>query len=1377
MGIDKYTAISLAGQDKARVKAFSRPEDDPGYLGGFVASAFSGLPELFGADPTPTAEAFRTENPIAGFVSGLSGMAVPYVGAELAVQRLPGLAKRVDDLSTGALNRVFGGSVKAQESPVLKGIARELIVNAPVEASRLAVGATMYPDNMGDLLSDVGVSMALTGGIGGLGGLFRLGGPRVGKAPYVANTEMWLAPTHQLAAIEEGAQVVGKDAVEFANDLERIVLTENPGRGGASNKELPYVMPLVGQSAEDTAAINSLFRMEKPQRLFADTAALAPGETNPVTGLVKQYFQDSATATGAATKLKPGESEELLSLLPDGLNTTRDIAKNFQYPRVLTVADAAGAREFAGIMSRPGWTPIGPHSWVMQEKDGAFIAVHEILKGAGQRMGKGAGKTAPQSKYLIGKTINPGVLDPAAAAMSKDVTAKWAKWAAPFQERASTTVFSEADDMLLKSISPYDYNQIKSMDKKSAISYLGQKFARVQDEAAGVLDAKMGVKDSRAIQDFAEGIYNVIAPTMHLEGKSGLYSRFFALMRNGQRVADNFATVIMRGKSVPKAGASMASAVRGKGVAYESGFMNHRPIRDVVSDLTEDEVNVVVRLANANKLTPEKAQALVAEGVLTPKAAQAVEELRAINEDVINHLVLPTFRETNHADVEWLKNHLGIPRVARGDFFTEVKNEAGDTVHMAFGKNGRQVEREAKLVVDEAKANGKNWTFKPGQLKHLATEQEDVLRELQENVMKKVSQTSEEGEVIYRAMRRLAALKGTTGKNATIPITSGALKKRTGVQTSADIQHYSHEDLLNSMDGHLRQLLRFTGMQNYKERFGEFAAKSLGEESPKMYDDLMQKGRQFLGLESQITNALNRALAPILGSMTGSKSATKIAAAVNETMYAFTLGFINPSFAVLNLLTPLQTVAPWINMMRTVPHYEAAKMMQFTPKGNSLGKPTGAFGWLEPIKVLGEAMALMRKPEPELKELFQRALDDGVFHPQLFEEWIGKGAKASESLGEAYRQGGMAGFLRKGATWMGEESEKMSRLIAFNAAYKVGKEFFGLEGDALYRFTRRANEVTMFNYHTVDRSKIFTGPVGSMFGLFKNWQMHFIGNLMQYAGLAVNRGNFGPLLWAGGSAAVMGGLGATPLIAVADGIADWNNEANSSYLWMQENFGPGEADAIYFGLPAFAGVSLQASSALPGTDVRNEVSSLYSFAIWNRMKQFGKASEAADKYEDATGQNAMQDPNIRDQFASALLPRAMVRALSITEGDYVRSMATGYPQVRNVSPVGQMLHASGMNIVEVERMQEAGQKIYKAEEQRKRLIEGLGEGYLKATMEGDYDEAERVIQRTIAMGVPLDSVMKSAMQRQKREDTGDILSRYSKVNQAEARDALMQAPQ
>jgi hypothetical protein len=272
--------------------------------------------------------------------------------------------------------------------------------------------------------------------------------------------------------------------------------------------------------------------------------------------------------------------------------------------------------------------------------------------------------------------------------------------------------------------------------------------------------------------------------------------------------------------------------------------------------------------------------------------------------------------------------------------------------------------------------------------------------------------------------------------------------------------------------------------------------------------------------------------------------------------------------------------------------------------------------------------------------------------------------------------------------------------------------------------------------------------------------MHFISSMFQYAGLGIKHNAWGPFVWQFGSAMALGGLGAMgPLKWTADALASWHDGSPNSYLWMQEHWHD-SADELYFGFPALFGASLQASSTLPGTDVRNDITSLSSFVAWERAKAAGKATGAAWDYAVANGQDPLRNPNIRDQLMQAFAPRAVFRAFASTEGDYIKSMSTGYPQVRDVSPLSKFFYGAGMNQVEVERQQVAARELWKDDQARRKQIEQFGKALADAQLNGDFDEMARINQTAILRGLPVSSIYSSARTRTQREQQQDLLSRY-----------------
>ena len=1348
--------------------------EPPNYLLGFGASALSSIPELFGAQPWQTAEAFRTANPWSGLASEMLGFAVPYVGAEAAIMRTPALAARLAGATEATLGRV---GMSSAANPIARGVVRESIVNAPLEAARLASGAAFFPETFDTQFTNVMTDVALTGAIGGAFGAFTKGGTAKAGREIIEGTGLYDSPTYRLDAINRGAAVQNADPEELAATLEREVFQGHPGYSGVrKDKPLRYVSDIPGVSPEENARLNSAFTPEKGrwyEEGDADLLAMDPeAEVTPKgTGYSKQYFWENSVENGPGKYLNPGERGEILNQLPEGLRTSREVAATFENPRVVKIMDEEGARAFAGLLSMKKMQKVGK-TWMIQEKDGPFLQFHKVFEGDGKPFGDGI-VVKPGDTFLTGRTAYPGRLEPEAQGLSDLVTAKWAKYHRAFQPVHQENMFNQVFDDLIDALGDEDFEaatKIKNDGKRK--KFISEKIGAAKAQSKGLMDQKFNLGDSGQIQHLSEYLSILLKPTTFLQRQDQHYNKLYIFLKASQDHAKRLSEDIVYGKRSIKG--TPSEALRGKNVGRESGFMGHQPWEDMVGAATDSDANLITHLAQNDLATPEALADAVKEGTLSPAGRDLAEKLRSVNQDLLGK-VIPVLDEAGHADTVWLKNHLGIPKNAQGDVFVTVTDEAtGELKHTAFGKNGREAELNAKIAIEEASREGEKWVVKEGaKIRTLPSESEEMLAELQAQVSRNLEKNPTDVKILTKAMKRLAIIKGTTGKGPSIPITSKALQKRQGGKTTADIKQYTLDDLGNAYTGHVGTLTKFAGQQAFRSRFGNVIPELL-KHTPKLQEDLLNKERQFLGIAGPTANYIDKTLQGFFGTAAGARPATKISAAVNEGMFGMTLGWLNPSHAILSLLSPLQTVAPHIMHMATLPIEDAAKMMQFTPVIGFDGRPRGMSAWVEPIKVLAEAVKMARHPTAELKGFQEQAMRDGVFSSQIVEEWSGGTSKARESLTDAWKRGGLPSFLRKASTVMAETSESLSRLVAFNAAVRMGKDFFGLEGDKLYRFAVKSNETTMFNYHTTDRSKLFTGPVGSMFGLFKNWQMHFMGNMYQYADQALNHGNFGPLVWAGGSAVALGGLGATPLIAMADGLANWENEANSSYLWMEKNFGDTLADPLYFGLPAFLGVSLQASSTLPGTDVRNETASLFSFAIWQRGQMLGKAIGKGLEYHDATGSNPLQDENVRAMLQQAATPRAWTRAMSVITGDYAESMSTGYPMIEgeNVGYTGKMLQGIGMNSLEIARAQEASQVLYRHEEKMKAAISGLGRGYYNAISDGDGEEADRIIQRTIAMHVPLDSVMKSAMAIRTREQGSDILSRYSNVGQYEARQAL-----
>jgi hypothetical protein len=1326
------------GADKAA--AANQPDPyklDAGPIGGFLASAGSSLFEMVGQSPTETAQTFREQNPIAGVASEILPVIIPYTAA-FKLSTLPKAA--------AALERVVAKT--GLEAGFAQGAVREAVRYAPFELGRLGVGlATAPQENWGDLFADVGLSTVLAGGFGGIGGYFKAGGKLLPKAGKVVGSEPALAPTFELRMAKTPDAVIegGADKADFIQRKAQEVLLERPTDNITKGVQSSYVHNLENGNPESDRLVNSLFNVKR-------------AEQETLTGLNKRLLTE-----GPETNLRtldPGGQQRIIGAInhPD-IASIDDLAAVVKYPRELEVRSYKAAGTLAKALDESSALQYVDDGVLMgREADsGLFVVAKRIEAGPAATAADGsvvapkrfgAAQIAEGDKWLLLKTDKPQYFAPKAHSAAEANVSNWARFREAFQPTLRSDVFNKNTDLLINSMTHTDYAALRTMPKETWVSAMAAKMSKAAGEATGLADSKI-------LRDTAAGLHDIFAPTMFKEAKNPVFGRLFGMLRGNIQTADEYVSKLIKGKAEFKG--SPARSVMG-GTDYVSGYEGFTPISQLWNKLSKEERQLVVRANNTQTPADDLAK-LTTDGVVSPSATAAVKELQDINASVLEKLVLPAFKDSELEGSFRLLDGYIMPRVFKGDFFSKVVDEREQTKWLAAGKNGSAAQKEAQAVIDEAAARGHQWKigeeYAKG-AKQAAEFDEGGLGHISDLVSASIGKGADTQDIVQSALRKIDAAKsGRVPGSVRAP--AAMSKERTGLRGSADTHEYTLDDVIKQSEEHYRKLLRFAGFHTWKQRWGQEAF-NLGKTDKHLYNDLMRKGNQFMGIEGGITNALNKALEPIFGTALGGKAATRIAQGTNALMYNWNLAIANPTFALLNVLQPLQTVLPALAYLNKAPAKEIEAWYHVLPRMGSDGKPRGIGGFLSPIKVLGQSVSDLRNASPELKQFLERATTDGTLQHSQVDEWLGPHSAAGSSIKEQFEVGAWNG-IKHLSTFMAEKSEQFSRMVSAAAMYRAGKHGFGLEGDQLYRFMQRGVHVTNYGYGVVDRSRIFTGPVGSTFGLFKNWQFNFIGQMMQYAGVGMREGVWGPFMWQGASALALGGLGATPLLGLADGLAKWNSDSPSSFQWMKENWS-GAADEIYFGLPAFFGASLQASSTIPGTDVRNELSSLTNFVFLEKMKQLGKAVGTAWDIGREGDVNALRNPNVRDQLLGAIAPRAIFRAFSAAEGDYIKSMGTGAPQVRGLGPSTRVLHALGLNQLEVEREQVAARELYKDQEATKTTVQSLGKIYADAMQHDDYDEMQNVLDRAVMKMVPVSSVIKSAAATTRREEKGDLFSRF-----------------
>lgn len=1355
-----FAATDRAGYDQQQADFRQQELDsfaDTSWLGGFVESGISSIGEMFGADPSNQVQQFRLDNPVSGLVSELVGTSVPYAGMWKLANTAKGIA-----LTEQAMTSLPGlRKLSAVDTPISYGAAKMTVQFSPLELSRLGIGwgTTEEPGDYGNLLADVGLSVALTGGFGAAGGFFRSLGKRAPEVGSVVGADLGWQPTFQLRMLRAKGEVTGEIS---PGDMENLLLKEVYMQRAeeVGGKVKPYVEDLEGGTPQDIQEINALF---KP------SGGLGKGKT-----FRKQPFMDSRTGLWVHD-----DAERARIAAAAGFKDMTDMAEHLVQPRLIQVDSGKSAGRLASILeNNSAMKYVGENVWMgRQPNNGLFVMMKrlkagkapdelddaaEALREAARALDPdvkmfGSAKVAEGDEWLIAMTDKPQRLAPKAHKAAEMTVEQWAKMRPAWQPSRAADVFTQRQQLFMDTLHVGDWRDLRSGTRKQTM------LDRWNQRATEKLLGETGLKGSAVGSQMADTFWQVVKPAIHQENRNPLYQRLWALLRHNFVVAQEMKNTIIGG-AVKVAG----NPVWRKNRSFGEGFDGHRAAAQAVRELDNDELQLLARIGQAQLPMNELAK-VSKDGLVSERLKDVIATLQGINRSVWDKILFPTFKAAEvPVQFELLEGYF-MPRMFKGDWFVPVLDKQGKTAYLASGKRGQAI-KEAEAVVEEAKKRGLNWAVGAGRESHLS-QQGDLIGDVGELVTEQMARSKDAQEAVSAALKRIEIERYGGRKGEALPgkgLPRALTKERSGVSGTPDTIQYTAEDIIKSMEDHYDKLLRFAALKQWQHRFLP-EAMNLGKLDPSLYQDLLKKSNQLMGIPGELTKVLDRTLSPVLGGALGGRAATKIAAATNEMMYLWNIGIANPTQAILNLLTPLQTVAPWIAFMTSkAPALAKERMMLTSLRFGADGRPNGTMSVASPIKILWQSMKEMGSPDEALMAAYGRAKTDATLTPQMYEGFVGGQSRHMQTLREAYKDkgGGIEGgweFIKRTSTVMFEKSEEFSRMHAFTSAWIVGRDFFGLADEALYQFAKRGTHVTMYGYSAVDRARMFTGPVGSMFGLFKNWQWHFIGGMAQYARLGVQEGIWEPMLWQFGAALAVGGVGATPLKWAADGLASWAEGSPDSFLWMKENWNDDAADFVYFGLPAMFGGSLQASAAIPGTDVRNDLSHMMNFVIWDRAKQAGLAVGAAFDYAGATDQNALSNPNVRDQLMSAFAPRAMFRALAAAEGDYIKSMRTGYPQVRDVGPAARLLYGLGINPIEIEQHQIAARELWKDQEKRRTILDGLGNAYAQAHIAGRRDEQFEIAQRAVALGIPLDSLAKSVNTRLRRELEGDIMSRYDKA--------------
>lgn len=1003
-----------------------------------------------------------------------------------------------------------------------------------------------------------------------------------------------------------------------------------------------------------------------------------------------------------------------------------DVLESVQFPRHISFKTQAGAGQVqSALLKRGKFKSIGDGTYWNKEKDGLYVVAKKI---------RGGTKAAKDDEWVVFKTNNPAKVNP-----------KGAKWGKALHDR---NLWLREPKRVPNPENPLDvYDEALRLTDTVPM----QSFQRVASDPSyakqGVdwaarqlgLDAAQG--SSELAKRGKEFVREYFAPAMY-QFKGSPRARWVHQM--SKAVYDKARAVsqgLMYGDEIVDGTGSLFKQLW-KGSTTGSKFAGKPSIKSLIDSLDADTDLPAFMRVWKEQIPAAQLKEMFARGEISERAYNALTALDEIDQYLVNQ-VKQTQKVTGTRQFKNIEGHYMLSRTWDGDWRVPVHDQAGRLVYVASGRDRNAADKLADSIVQDAAANGK--TFRRSEPMRYDTDADMDLAA-------QVAAGSPEYMTAAQLERKLR-------QDAARPKTFKARQGVEGYKTD-----YSKKELLEKLDAHVNYYNRYMAELTVNHQLGEEMAK-LGIENPKLYNDLAHRLNAMAGKRGEVDKLQNQVLDKVLSPVLGKNSATKITSSLNSAMHNLQLGMFNMGFPVLNALTFMQTVLPKVAYTMTADSAQLARHYSWLPAFGTDGRPRGSFGMLDMTKMMVRSFKEMGNPDAEFQKLINRAINDGVIDPKFIEEHLGSKSNMARNFKQVLEEKeGYGKFIIDAGNFMANKSEVMARGHAFTVGHMLGRDFFPhIAGDseALYRFAKEFTEQTMFNYGVADRPKIMTSPLGSMFGLFKNWQAHYMASMLEYVGEGYYRGNWNPLLWQMGGTASLGGVAALPMYGAADGFSRWATD-QSLMTHIYERFGGdpdemsgGTSDMIFHGLPTFLGLSLSGSTAAPLSDPARDASMLYSFVHWDRAKALGQAVGAAVDKFGVTGAHPIDSPEVRDKFIAALAPKAFARAAALTEDGAIKSLKTGNTTIEGLNAAEQIMYATGFMPRRVALAYEVNEELWKSQEKTKKMVGEYAKAWNEAEESKDWTELTKLMQRMMQEGIDTSSVFRSAKARKEKssEDT------------------------
>lgn len=988
-----------------------------------------------------------------------------------------------------------------------------------------------------------------------------------------------------------------------------------------------------------------------------------------------------------------------------------------QFPRMIAFNSKNGARSVQSEITQ-NLTSVGPGEFLGKEPDGLYVYAKKV---AGD-----PDVASADDRWALAKTHDPQRF------------AKNAEWA---KMQEGTTAWLREDpipqgtgDIADAAQGLYDKVPIKGYYQATSGASLA--------DATGAVGKMLGVNGDGEIFAKARALLREnLAPAMDEYNNNPVAKYIYFQAKNAFSKAEAITHSMVYGDESLQKGQSIFGGLT-KRTEASGEFRGGPAFEKIIKALTPDEF-ADVNKAWQMQIPVEGLDDAIANRTISPGAAHALRAIDKLDEYMIGQ-TQATQKAVGENAFTSIKGHYLLPRTWEGTWRVPIYSDTNKLVYMASGKTKVAAEKIAKGILDNSEVKG--WYSKDS---FLADTDHDSLLAQQVRV----------GSPEYLTAATLRAKLNTpTGSPKSFQVRTGV----GGYKTD-----FTPQELIDKFKENVLQRNRYLAQLSTNKVLGTQKAK-LGITDPRTLASVERRINALAGRQGEVSKAINETVDRVFAPALGKNSASTMARTVNRVMGHLTIGAGNLQRPIIDALNFMQTTLPRIAFTVGDGTTDASLRNAYSslPVIDRSGMVKGSMSYLSPLRIMKESFQLMKNPTEELRQHLNQAL-----HTSTIDEWIGHNSQQAISLKKVLSgEEGYGQFLDKVSSWAPQTAWKLSRANSFTVGHIIGK-LMNLEGDGLFRFAKEFTDKTMYSYATADKPRIFTGPAGAVFGQFKNWTAHYLANMLEYASEGYNYNNWSPLLWQMGGTTALGGISATALAPIGNGLSKMlTNKSLMENLYQQTGGGSGDkrtgnaTDALWMGLPAFLGIALNGGVEDPTSDPSRTASMMFSFVQADRAIALGKAMEMSWENYKMTGQHPVDSQATRDLLIKALSPKAFAHAMSVTHDDGIRSLNNGGKILSNLNLAEKMMYDAGFMPKRVELAKQINEQLWQEKEEMNSKVKTMGRLWNEAENANAYEVLTQLNKEAMMNGIPIDRVISSAKALDKVQTT-DQLSRKNKPEQ------------